>query len=81
MSDQETLKRVTNLFESNVKLLTGKTPVRPEIDSSYSTQALDISVPVDRLISLAKKACEKIDTMSSEAAHVRLGMRFLFHGE
>lgn len=79
-SEERAFERVTRLFESNVKLLTGKAPARPEIADSYSLEALDTSVPPERLVALATRAFAKLDERARDGAQSKVGMRFLFHG-
>ena len=79
-SEDRAFERVTRLFESNVKLLTGKAPARPEIADSYSLEILDTSVSPERLVTLATRAFERIDPSARDGAETRVGLRFLFHG-
>lgn len=79
-SEERAFERVTRLFESNVKLLTGKVPARPELADSYTLDALDTSVDPERLILLAMRAFEKISSSARDGAEARVGLRFLFHG-
>ena len=79
-SEERAFERVTRLFESNVKLLTGKVPARPELADTYSLDALDTSVPPERLVTLATRAFESIEASGSDRTQSRVGLRFLFHG-
>jgi AAA+ superfamily predicted ATPase len=80
MDDEAILDRVTRLFESNVRLLTGKEPSRPYIGNEYAIEALDTSVPPERLISLVKNAFDRMESAGSYRCGPRVGMRLLFHG-
>jgi SpoVK/Ycf46/Vps4 family AAA+-type ATPase len=80
MDDDAILNRITRIFESNVRLLSGKTPEQNSVGSEYAIEALDTSVPPERLIRLARNAFDRIDSASSARTGQRLGMRLLFHG-
>jgi len=74
------MKRVQCLFESNIRLLSGKTPLRPETGSSYSLEVLNTSVSAESLLDLAMRALAKIERDSSGQKTVRCGLRLLFQG-
>ncbi len=73
------LERVRSLFESNVKLLTGREPPRADCVLEYDPDALSISVTVDRVLSLVRNAYARIDAADRPEGG-RHGMRLLFHG-
>ncbi len=78
--DGAILERIERLFESNARLLSGTVMRRPEIEDAYSLDALDTSVPPERLVELVRKALARIESEGSRSRDRRIGLRFLFHG-
>ncbi len=81
-SDERTLARVRSLFESNVRLLTGSLPPRAETNPAYTMEALNVSVPAERLLASVRRAIQRAEARESGGApRERAGLRFLFHGQ